>query len=222
MLRRLFLPLFILIATHEVAHGHQIGLAEQMLQPVTVPNSLLPLLAVGLLWRQQPKQHLTRVRAFVIGTGLTVGLLAEVLLAPACSQSVFALALAAVAGGLVALAYPTPSYCNLLFSLALGVAIGLNLSSETTDWSDLIQTLIGALIGILVVLHFLTSSEMPTNSWQPIAARIVGSWILAIAIMVLALEFKKTYLKVMSAWTPGRPRSRRKTPRSRCEKQRCQ
>ena len=191
MLRRLFLPLLILIATHEVAHGHQIGLAEQMLQPVTVANSLLPLLAVGLLWRQQPNLHLTRVSAFVIGVGLTVGLLAEVLLAPACSQSVFALALAAVAGGLVALAYPMPAYCNLLFSLALGAAIGLNLSFETADWSDLTQTLIGALIGVLVVLHFLTSHEMPVNSWQPIAARIVGSWISTIAILVLALNLKR-------------------------------
>jgi hypothetical protein len=191
MLRRLFLPLCILIATREVAHGHQIGLAEQMLQPVTVPNCLLPLLAVGLLWRQQPQQHLTRVRAFVIGTGLTTGLLAEVLFAPVNSQSVVALALAAIAGGLVTVAYPTPSHSNLPLTFGLGVAIGLNLTSETTDWSDLIQTLMGALIGILIVLHFLASFEMPSNSWQLTASRVVGSWIFAISSMILALDIKR-------------------------------
>ena len=191
MLRRLFLPLCILIATREVAHGHQIGLAEQMLQPVTVPNCLLPLLAVGLLWRQQPQQHLTRVRAFVIGTGLTTGLLAEVLFAPVNSQSVVALALAAIAGGLVTVAYPTPSHSNLPLTFGLGVAIGLNLTSETTNWSDLIQTLMGALIGILIVLHFLASFEMPSNSWQLTASRVVGSWIFAISSMILALDIKQ-------------------------------
>jgi hypothetical protein len=191
MLCRLILPLFILIAMHGAAFAHQIGLAEQFLQPVTVANALLPLLAVGLLWKQQATQRLTRMRAYAIGVGLTVGLLAEVLLAPALGQSVFALTLAAVAGGLLALASPIPANWHLLISLALGVAVGLNLSTETTEWSDLVQTLIGALIGILVVLHFLTSSEMPADGWQPIAARIVGSWILAAAIMVLALDVKK-------------------------------
>jgi hypothetical protein len=191
MYRWLLLPSIVLVTTHGVALGHQIGLAEQMLQPVTVPNSLLPLLAVGLLLRQQLEQHLTRYRAFAIGVGLTFGLLAEVLFAPAYSQSLFALTLAAVAGGLVALTHPMPAYCNSLISPALGVAIGLNLSFETTDWPDLIQTLIGALIGALVVLHFITSSEMPTTSWQWIASRIVGSWISTIAILVLALEVKR-------------------------------
>ena len=123
--------------------------------------------------------------------GLTTGLLAEVLFAPVYSQSVVALALAVIAGGLVTVAYPTPSHSNLPLTFALGVAIGLNLTSETTDWSDLIQTLMGALIGILIVLHFLTSFEMPSNSWQLTASRIVGSWIFAVASMILALDIKQ-------------------------------
>ena len=95
----------------------------------------------------------------------------------------------AVAGGLVAFAHPLPAYVIFLFVLALGVAIGVNLSSETTDWADLTQTLAGAFLGTLVVLHFLTTVGTPsTDNWQQIGARVVGSWILAIASMVLALN----------------------------------
>jgi urease accessory protein len=189
MLWRLVLTCFSIIAMRGPAMAHQIGLAEQVLQPVTVLQSLLALIAAGLLCRQQPKLLLNHALALVLGLGLTAGLAAEVYLTQSHGQLIYALALAAVAGGLVALAHPLPAYVIFLFVLGLGVAIGANLSSETTDWSDLIQTLVGAFLGTLVVLHFLTTVGSPSaDNWQQIGERVIGSWILAIAVMVLALN----------------------------------
>lgn len=189
MFGRLVFTCFSLIAMGEPAMGHQIGLAEQVLQPVTVLHSLLALIAVGLLCRQEPTRVLNRVLAFTLGLGLAAGLAAKVYLTLPRGQLMFALALAAIAGSLVALARALPAYAIFLFVLALGVAVGANLSSETTDWFDLAQTLAGAFVGALAVLHGLTTfGTSSAANWQQIGARVVGSWIFASAIMVLALN----------------------------------
>ena len=96
---------------------------------------------------------------------------------------IFALALAALAGGLVAFAHPLPVYATFVFVLALGGAIGANLSWEMADWADLTQTLVGAFLGTLVVLHFLTTVGTPSTDNLQIGVRVIGSWILASAIM---------------------------------------
>ncbi len=185
---RLVLTCFSLIEMQGPAMGHQIGLAEQVLQPVTVLHSLLALIAVGLLCRQQPKLVLNRAVALALGLGLTAGLAAEVYLTVPHGRLIFALALAALAGGLVAFAHPLPVYATFVFVLALGGAIGANLSWESADWADLTQTLVGAFLGTLVVLHFLTTVGTPSTDNLQIGVRVIGSWILASAIMVLALD----------------------------------
>jgi hydrogenase/urease accessory protein HupE len=186
--------------------GHQIGLAEQVMQPVTVLQSLLALIAVGLLCRQQPKLVLNRALALTLGLGLTAGLAAEVYLTLSHGQLIFALALAALAGGLVAFAHPLPAYAIFLFVTALGVAIGANLSSESPDWADLTQTLVGAFLGTLGVLHFLTTLGMPsTDNLQQIGVRIIGSWILASATMVLALDAHNLIAGSLPAWLSPMP-----------------
>ncbi|MBS0250962.1 MAG: hypothetical protein JSR78_07845 [Proteobacteria bacterium] len=98
---------------------------------------------------------------------------------------------------MVAFAYPVPARYNPLMFLILGIAIGLNLALEATDYSDFIQTVIGALVGTAFVLRFLSSSETPA-SWQLFASRIAGSWIVAVALMVLALDVKRLVSRVLS------------------------
>ena len=78
MLWRFVLACFSLIAMRGPGMAHQIGLAEQVLQPVTVLQSLLALIAVGLLCRQQPTLLLNRALALMLGLGLTAGLAAAV------------------------------------------------------------------------------------------------------------------------------------------------
>lgn len=173
------------------ALAHQIGFGDQVLQPVTTFNALLPLLAVGLLFRQQANVSIDGAVVFMLGLGLIVGLSSKVFHCPSQSQLILAPGIAALAGSLVATARPVPEGALSFFILALGIAIGANLSFETTDWIDLSQSLLGAFAGALAVLYIMVTAAKPTTrDWHNIGLRIFGSWICACAIMALALEVR--------------------------------
>jgi hypothetical protein len=187
--RLLVLSCFDLLAMQGPATAHQIGLAEQMLQPVTASRSLLGLLAVALLYRQQTAFSLNRALVLFVSLGLMAGLVAEIHDSKSHWQTLTALSLAALAGGLVVVDQPLNKAVIYFFFFALGGAIGSNLTWESDDWIDLAQTLLGALVGTLVALHFLTTTaNPPTSNIAPVAFRILGSWIVAIALMLLALD----------------------------------
>ena len=189
MVNRFILICFFLNLGRVPALAHQIGFGDQVLQPITAFQSLLPLLAVGLLFRQQPKLAINGAVTFMLGLGLTAGLSSKVFFNPSESHLIFALGIAALAGSLVAIAHPLPEVAQYLFILVLGIAIGANLSFETTDWIDLSQTLLGAFAGALAVLYAMATTANPTTrDWHQIGVRVIGSWICACAIMVLALE----------------------------------
>ena len=184
--RLLVLSCFDLFAMQGAATAHQIGFAEQMLQPVTASRSLLGL---PLLYRQQTAFSLNRALVLFVSLGLTAGFVAEIHDSKSHWQTLTALSLAALAGGLVVVDQPLNKAVIYFFFLALGGAIGSNLTWESDDWIDLAQTLLGALVGTLVALHFLTTTaNPPTSNIAPVAFRILGSWIVAIALMLLALD----------------------------------
>ena len=189
MPRRLVLFGTCFIALNESALAHDVGFAEHVLQPLTALHSLLALLAVGLLNGQQRKPLRERDIAAMLGLGLTLGLVTTVFVTRLQDQPSFPLALAALAGGLAALALPLPAPANSLLVLALGAALGANLSSETTDWVDRAQTLVGAFVGSGATLLGLGAlANQPAKEWWQIGVRVVGSWIFASAIMVLVLN----------------------------------
>ena len=188
MAKQLILISFCLNLLCVPAVAHQIGFGDQILQPNTVVHALLPLLAVGLLCRQQPKVPINRIVAFMLGLGLAVGVSFKVYVNPSQTQLIFALVIAGLAGSCVALAYPLPNSGLSLFILALGIAIGTNLSFETTDWIDLSQTGLGAFVGAIAVLYVMATMAVPaTRNWHQVGIRVIGSWICACAIMILAL-----------------------------------
>lgn len=127
--------------------------------------------------------------ALMLSLGLIAGLSSQVHLHPSQSQLVFALTVAAIAGSLVALACRLSDGALSFVVLALGIAIGTNLSFETTDWMDLSQTLLGAFAGAMAVLYVLaTTAAQTTQDWHKIGVRVIGSWIFACATMVGVLE----------------------------------
>jgi len=191
MVRLLLVICFYLISMRGPAIAHELGFGDQVLQPVTMFHSLLPLVATGLLYRQQPKVPVNRLVAFMLGLGLTVGLSCKVYIDPFQSQLIFAPAIAVFAGSLVAFARPLSEGTLSLLIASLGIAIGANLSFETTDWIDLAQTVLGAFIGAITLLYVMATTAVPaTGDWHQIGLRVIGSWIFACAIMVLALEVR--------------------------------
>lgn len=180
-----------LISMRVPANAHQIGFGDQLLQPVTLFHCLLPLLAVGLLSRQQPRVQINGLVALTLGLGLTVGLSCKVYLDLSQSQLIFAPIIAVFAGSLVAIARPISEVILYLLFVSLGIAIGANLSLETTDWIDFAQTLFAAFIGSITVLHVMATTAVPASGdWHRVGLRVMGSWIFACAIMVIALEVR--------------------------------
>ena len=180
-----------LISMRVPANAHQIGFGDQLLQPVTLFHCLLPLLAVGLLSRQQPRVQINGLVALTLGLGLTVGLSCKVYLDLSQSQLIFAPIIAVFAGSLVAIARPISEVILYLLFVSLGIAIGANLSLETTDLIDFAQTLFAAFIGSITVLHVMATTAVPASGdWHRVGLRVMGSWIFACAIMVIALEVR--------------------------------
>ena len=141
MVKRLTLACVSLGFACRPALAHEIGFGEQVLQPFTIFHSLLALLAVGLLLRQQPNFTFDKRLAIVMGLGLSSGLGIKVLVNPSPIEMIFSAGIAALAGILVAMSRPLPKLFLSTLAPALGIAIGSNLSFESTDFYDLSQTL---------------------------------------------------------------------------------
>ena len=94
---RFVLACFSLIAMRGPAMAHQIGLAEQVLQPILFSPSLQWDFCAG------NSRNCTSTVPWLLclGLGLTTGLAAAVYLTLSHGQMIFPLALAAIAGGLV-------------------------------------------------------------------------------------------------------------------------
>ena len=195
MLRRAFLVSALLTGTAESAFAHTIGLAEQVLQPVSTVHALLPVLATGLVLRQRRSRLLPGASpvpqplVMALAIGLCSGLLVRHWMAAASGLPAAALVVAVVAGLVAAVGQPLPAWAKAIVTGALGFALGANLHTETDSGLELAQCLTGAFIGTVVVLHVLLSLPYPAGrQWQAVGERIIGSWSLALATIMLALS----------------------------------
>lgn len=157
-----------------------------LLHPLLVPAHLAAALALALLIGQQGW-----------GRGVLVVYVAAVLAGLGAIAWAFVperegdalLAFAAVAGLLVALARPLPCALGWALSGAIGAALALNSPPEAISLIEANLTLAGTALGATILLSILAMGTSRLHrGWQRIGARIVGSWIAASAILVLALR----------------------------------
>jgi urease accessory protein len=163
------------------------GLVGGLLHPLAVPTHILALLAIGLLIGQQ-RSRLIPLVAFLAGLAAGLGALA-VAVATTSAANVL-LSAAAVSGLLVALAYPLPVFVSVALAAIAGVAVGLDSPPVAIAIATAVAMLIGTGIGAgLAVAILAAGTSYLTRAWQQIGVRILGSWIAASAILVLALRF---------------------------------
>jgi urease accessory protein len=160
-----------------------------VLHPLALPAHALALLALGLLIARQRARLLSFV-AFV--AGLAAGLAAIALAVGMTSAGDVLLVGAAVSGLLVALAYPVPTFVSALLAAVVGAALGLDSPPEVISLSAATVMLIGTGLGACLALAIVAiGASYLTRVWQRIGIRILGSWIAASAILVLALRFAR-------------------------------
>jgi hypothetical protein len=143
-----------------------------------------------LIGQQRARSRRAPLLAFV--AGLVAGLVALACAVGPTSAADVLLAAAAVTGLLVALAWPMPALACAPLAVVVGGALGLDSPPEVIAISAATVMLIGTGLGACLALALIVACvSYLTAWWQRIGMRILGSWIAASAILVLALRFAR-------------------------------
>jgi hydrogenase/urease accessory protein HupE len=160
-----------------------------LLHPLVIPAHLLALLALGLLIGQQRAMFSPSVG---FATALAAGLTAIALAIGETAAFDVLLAATVLAGLLLALATPLPILLATALAAVTGIALGLDSPPEAISLAAANATLVGTGLGACLVLALVAAAGRSlTRWWQRIGMRIVGSWLAASAILVLALRFAR-------------------------------
>lgn len=183
--------LLVLVPGLAAAHTPIAGIGDfynGMLHPLRVPAHLLAVLAVGLLIGQQRSRAL-QPAALAYLAATTTGLVGAGLGFVVGLQPLL-LAGAAVCGLLVAWRPVLPVWIGVALGGLIGFAIGLDSGPNLLELQAKIAALLGAGITVYLVFLYATAlaDRLSARHWQQVAVRVVGSWIAAIALLVLSLS----------------------------------
>jgi urease accessory protein len=158
---------------------------------VLSPTNLLALVAIALFAGQQgARAGVAFAAVFAIGVAMGAFVIASAYrdFPAALTQ----LGIAALAGILVAAAYRPPLLVTGILVFAGGEALALNTPPQAITVSGAIASQVGT--GVAAVIAFLAialTASAANRPWHGIALRVVGSWIAASAILVLALRLAR-------------------------------
>jgi hydrogenase/urease accessory protein HupE len=160
-----------------------------LLHPVFVPAHMLLLVALGLFIGQRGVKdnqsavlvYLVAVAIGLITTAFSVGNDIEMLV----------LSVAASVGILVAASFVLNQYwCASIAALA-GFLLGLDSGQDALSGGEKFVSLIGSGLGLyLLFLYPMALADIFNKKhWQIIGIRVIGSWIAASSLLVLALSY---------------------------------
>jgi hypothetical protein len=150
-----------------------------------LPTHLLAVGAIGLLGRQGARAAMLALFALGLAAGALV-IASAVRETPAATAL---LAIAAFAGSIVVFGRTPPRWLAATLSFAAGGAIALNSPPQALTIPAAVAMQIGTAIAAFATLALIASiAAGAQRSWQRIGARVLGSWIVASAILVLALR----------------------------------
>jgi urease accessory protein len=165
------------------------GFAGGMLHPLLAPAHLVSLVGLGLLaGRTAPRARIAMATAFAAGLGGGLGAIAWG--AGETPANNVLLAGAAACGMIAALGLPGRAWFAAPLALIIGSAVGLDSPPETISLHEAVLMLTGTFCGGIAALALMAAAAAAlARPWQAIALRVAGSWIAAIAILVLALRW---------------------------------
>lgn len=178
-----------------LAHSPIEGINEfynGLLHPVFVPAHVLLLMALGLFVGQQgTKDNQVAVAVFLVA--VTLGLMAA-WFSLGDQLEMLILGAAAATGILIAARLAVGRYgCALVTALA-GLLLGMDSAQDMLSGKERFISLVGSAVGIyLLFLYPMALADIfSKKSWQKIGVRVVGSWIAASSLLVLALSYSPT------------------------------
>jgi hydrogenase/urease accessory protein HupE len=185
----------VLLSTATPASAHNVvgvgGIYGALLHPLLVPAHVLAIVALGLLASQQGPAH-GRGLVALFGLSLMAGIGAIVLAFAADDPDLALLAVAALAGIGVAIAYPLPMLVTGPLAAVAGIAVMLDSVPQEISMLATLMALMGtAIVAVAMMAAVMALALRLKHGWPAIAVRVVGSWIAASAILVLALRLTR-------------------------------
>ncbi|MGD8913138.1 MAG: HupE/UreJ family protein [Candidatus Thiodiazotropha sp.] len=174
------------------AHRPITGLSyfiDGIIHPLFVPPHLLLLIALGLLYGQQGfKKCLSGIKVFTITAA--VGLAGSWFLTGVEIETLI-IGDTIIVGLLVAARPILDRYWFMGMGAVSGMLLGLDSSQAALTGVDRVLALSGTLVGVfLLLLHSVAFADyFNSRHWQRVGIRIIGSWVSASALLVLALSF---------------------------------
>ncbi len=181
------------------AHAHGAlpgggGFYAGLSHPFLAWEHLLLILALGLLLGSHIRP--TRKNALVaFATGLIAGGWLGTETLDWHYATAFVLALGVVSGSLVAAALNIPSSGLTALAAACGIAIGLDTgvpAPTSTSFIAIYAPYAGVVVGaFLILLNAMALAALAVRPPYTIGLRVVGAWVVAASLMVLALTLRR-------------------------------
>jgi urease accessory protein len=163
------------------------ALASGSINPLLAPAHIVALIGLGLLAGRGGAPSAI-IAAFALG--LAGGLGAIAWGAGEMPAADVLLAVAALCGLIAAIGVAAPAWLAAPLGLVSGAAFGLDSPPETIALREAVLMLVGTAVGGVAVLAAMAFAGcLVARLWRGIALRVAGSWIAAIAILVLALRW---------------------------------
>jgi urease accessory protein len=185
---------FLALASTAQAHMLVEGagdLGNGALHPFFTPAHTLILLGFALLLGQQTPFRLKwAIRVFAVVSALALaGTIPGKI--PGLHQACL-LALALCLSALVAIERKLPPWVVAALGGLAALAIGFDSGVEPTASSNILKTLLGTWLSMNAVTFYLAicASNGADKQWARTGIRVIGSWIIAISLLVLAFSLK--------------------------------
>lgn len=165
------------------------GFQAGLLNPLLVPAHILALLAAGLMIGQQERRI---VAILALAGGLIAGLLMLALAVGETPASTVLLTATFFAALATATGLPLPAIVGGPIALAIGASLGLDSPPKAISIPAANAALAGtALCASIIVVVVTATVARLRRGWLRIGVRVLGSWIAASAILVLALRLAR-------------------------------
>lgn len=190
-LHRLALGLaLLLLGPRAHAHGSVQGLGDFMggfLHPLFEPAHIVALLSLLLLMAQRGMRA-SNPTLLSLAAATATGLAAATMGFSVPTDTALLVA-AALTGLAVVVARPLPQSLHLLLAAGIGLGIGLGSNPESLQGASRYAALAGTWLGAcLYPISGATLLEECKRPWVTVLIRVVGSWMVAASVLVLALQ----------------------------------
>jgi urease accessory protein len=156
-----------------------------------IPTHLLAAVALGLLAGQSARRF-PFLPLIALAFGLILGSLAIAHGLGETPAAMVLLVLAAVGAAFVAAAWSTPAWIATLLAVLAGAMLPLNAPPHAITIANAIAEQIGFAAAALATFSLISIIAIRmTRPWQRIGVRIIGSWIVASAMLVVALKLAR-------------------------------